>query len=124
MRRSGAAACAIPTLRFGESVEVDANRSPELGERFRVATDALDGDHLPVANREDRLHIQQVPRERGRAADAAPACEVLERVDREEEVVIVLVMRDELIDLLVGGAALEPPLHAEPEHRDRRGSRS
>ena len=50
-----------------------------------VAAHALDRDDLAVLDREDRLHVQQVARERGRLADPAAAREVLERVDREEQ---------------------------------------
>ena len=65
---------------------------PELGERLRVAAHALERDHLTVADREDRLHVQEVPGERRRAADAAAAREVLERVDGEEQLVLALVV--------------------------------
>ena len=43
---------------------------------------------------------------------------------REESWMVVPVARDELVDLLVGRAPLEPSLHAEPEHGNRRGGRS
>ena len=85
--RSGAAACAIPTLRCGESVDVDSNSVLELGERLLVAAHALQRHDLAVADRQDRLHVQQVAGERGGAADAAALREVLERVHGEEQLV-------------------------------------
>ena len=81
------------------------------------------GIDLAVADREDRLHVQQVAGERGRATDAPALREVLERVHREEQVVLALVALDERVDLLVGRPALEPLLHADREQRDRRGRR-
>ena len=59
----------------------------ELGERLGVAAHALQRHDLAVADRQDRLHVQQVAGERGSAADAAALREVLERVDREEQLV-------------------------------------
>src|SRR5439155_11690343 len=42
-------------------------------------------------------------------------------VDGEGQTGLAAVARDESVDLLVGRAALEPPLDGETEHRDRRG---
>src|SRR5260221_615857 len=53
----------------------------ELLERLARAADAFDGDHLALADRQDRLHVEKLTRERPCTADAAAACEELERVD-------------------------------------------
>ena len=63
--------------------------------------------------------MQELARERLRAADPAAAREELERVDREEQPVLEPVALDERVDLFVGRAALEPPLDRERQHRDR-----
>src|SRR6478609_9250566 len=53
-------------------------RVDELLKRLTVAAHALEGDHLTVADREDRLDVHQLPRERLRLPDATAACEELE----------------------------------------------
>ena len=118
--RSGASACAMPTRSAGFVARVRLERVDELLECLAVAADALHRQHLAVADREDRLHVQQLPGERLRLADAAAAREELERVDGEEQAVLDEVPLDERVDLLVGRAALEPALDREREHRDRR----
>ena len=80
----------------------------------------LSGTTSPSLDRQDRLHVEQRAGERRGAADPAAAGEVVERVDREEQPVLAPVALDERVDLLVGRAALEPPLDREREHRDRR----
>src|SRR5579864_9107186 len=52
----------------------------ELLERLPVAAHALDRDHFAVPDGEDRLHVQELARERPCAADPAAACEELERL--------------------------------------------
>ena len=95
-------------------------RARELLHRLLVAANALDRQHLAVLDREDRLDVEQVAGERGGLADAPALLQELERVDREDQTRIALEALDELVDLVVGRAALEPPLNREAEHRDRR----
>ena len=91
----------------------------ELGERLLAAAHALQRHDLAVADRQDRLDVEQAAGERRRAADAPAAGEVLERVDREQQLVLALEALDERVDLLVGRPALEPALD-----REARASRS
>ena len=98
----------MPTFRFGESVVVGDEQLAELGKRLVVAAHLLQRHDLAVADRQDRLDVQKVAGERGRASDAAALCQVLERVDGEEQAVLVAVALDERVDLLIGRAALEP----------------
>ena len=86
-----------------------------------ISAHAFQRDHLAVSDREDRLHVQEIAGERRRPADPTSLRQVLERVDREEEVVVALVMLDEGVDLLVRRPAFETMLHAECEERERRG---
>ena len=93
----------------------------ELLERLAVAAHSLDGYDLALSNREDRLHVHQLPGECFRAPDAAAAREELERVNREEQTVLAQIALDERVDLIVGRPALEPALNRSREHR--RGNR-
>src|SRR2546421_605441 len=56
----------------------------DLLERLLAAADALLGEHLALADREDRLHVQELSGHLARAPDPAAAREELERVDGEE----------------------------------------
>ena len=57
--------------------------------------------------------MQQLAGERTSPADATAAREELERVDREQQPEIAAVPLDERVDLLVGGASLDPEGWAE-----------
>ena len=95
----------------------------ELLHRLLVAAHALHGDDLAVLDGEDRLDLQQLTGHRAGAPDPAALGEKLERVDGEEEAVLLLVAVDQLVELVVGRPRLEPPLHGQTEHGDRgRGS--
>src|SRR5581483_5601817 len=96
-------------------------RADELLERLLVAAHPLDRNDLVVLDREDRLHVQELPRPGARPADPAAAREELERLDREDDPRLAPVACDELVDLLVGRASLEPPLDREREHREAGG---
>ena len=92
----------------------------DLAERLLVAANALQRHDLAVADREDRLDVQQVPGERSRLADAPALGEVLERAHGEQEVMRVSpVSLDERVDLLVGRPTFEAPLDADREQGER-----
>src|SRR6266536_4289173 len=98
-------------------------RARELLHRLLVSAHALDRQHRAVLDREDRLDVEQVAGKRRGLADAAALLEELERVDGEDQPGVALEALDELVDLLVARAALEPPLDREAEHRNRRRGR-
>ena len=60
----------------------------ELGERLVASAHALERHDLAVADRQDRLHVQQPSGPCRGAADASAAREVVERVEREQELVL------------------------------------
>ena len=60
--------------------------------------------HLAVGHLEDRVHRQQLPRQRLRAADPAAALQVGERVERDEAARLAPVPVDERLDRRVVGA--------------------
>ena len=95
----------------------------ELSERLAAAADALERHDLAVLESEDRLDVQERAGERGAPADTAASGEVLERLDGEQQPVGAAVSLDESVDLLVARSALEPALHRQPEHRNRRRDR-
>src|SRR5204863_6425415 len=96
-------------------------RCRELGEGLPVTADALHRLDLSIADREDRLDLQQRPGERGRLADAAAALQELERVDGEQQTSFAPITVNERLDLLVARATLQPALDRERQHRDRGG---
>src|SRR5205809_1270421 len=93
----------------------------ELLDRLAVPPHPLEGQHLSVFEREDRLDVEELAGPARGSADPAAPREELERVEGEDEAGFTLEALDELVDLLVGGPALEPPLNREREHGDRRG---
>ena len=92
----------------------------ELEERLAVPAHAFHRDDLPVLDREDRLDVEELAGPAARATDSAPANEVLERVDREQQPGVAPVAGGEHVDLVVRRPPLEPPLDRQAEHRDRR----
>ena len=66
--RSGAAACATPSRYAGSSSRLRLERRRELGERLPLPAHALHRLDLSVADREDRLDLQQ------RARRTRPPC--------------------------------------------------
>ncbi len=118
--RSGAAAWAIPSRSVGTSTVAALEHGDELLERLPAAAHALERHDLAPLEGEDRLDVEQRPGEGGATSDAPAAGKVLERLDGEEQAVRAAVALDQRVELLVARAPLEPPLHRESEHRDRR----
>jgi hypothetical protein len=109
--RSGASACAMPTLSVGVScvVDVNAERTPASPSG---SAHALERDDLAL-DREDRLHVQQLSRPRARAADAPPRRRN-SSVSTVKIRALLAVAVDQRLDLLVRRAALEPRWIARP----------
>ena len=110
----------MPTRRLGRSRVLAANADANSWNAFRLPRTRFTGSTSPSSIERIGLMFSSSPANAARAADAAAAREVLERVDGEEQPALAAVALDELVDLLVGRAALEPALDREPEHRDRR----
>src|SRR4051812_48216723 len=83
-------------------------RRCEFEKRLAIPADALDRQHLAVLDREDRLDVQQLAGQGAGLTDAPAACEVLERVDGEQQPRLAAVALDQRVDLLVARATLEP----------------
>ncbi len=96
----------------------------ELRERLLPAAHAADRLHDPVADLEDRLHVEQGAGERLRLADPAAALQVLERRAGEHDPVRASEALDELLDLLVGRPTGEPALDRLREEAQREGHRA
>ena len=113
-----------PDTQAGPVVRAGLQRVRELLYGLPVPAHALDGQDLALCEREDRLDVQELARPAGSAADASAACQVLERVEREDEPRLALEPCEQLVHLLVGRPPVEPALDREREHRDRRRSRA
>ena len=97
---SGAFACAIATRRPGSSSRRLGEHACELLQRLLPAAHPCHGHDLALVDGEDRLDVEQRPRERLRAADAAALLQVLERADREDDADVALEPRHEPLDLV------------------------
>ena len=82
----------------------------ELLEGSPVAAHLLQRLHLPVEDGHDRLDVQQLACHPAGLADSPALGEKLERVESEDQVVLGAVAVDQLADLLVRRARLEPSL--------------
>ncbi len=76
----------MPTWRFGVSRDRSRERARELLHRLLVPAHALHRQDLPVLDRQNRLDVQKVARERGGLADSPALLQELEGVDGEEEI--------------------------------------
>ena len=120
---SGAFAWAIASRSPSRSSLFCLEQLRELGHRLLAAANPPDRLDHPVADREDRLDVEERPGECLGLADPPALLEVLERVDREHDAVLVLEPLDERLDGLVGRALLESAIDRLGEQRagERRG---
>src|SRR5262249_60837489 len=87
----------------------------------RVAARGVQGTPPAPAVRRVRLPAHRPPSPPRPRADPPATGEVVERVEREDQLRLAAMPPDELLELIVARLALEPPLDRKTEHCNRRG---